>query len=251
MRHLLSFWILIASMSVAIAQEKPASTPGPQRYEQRKHVVPGGTGRYYMEREIAHVVSGNETVRWLERPDREQEEDTSKMIQQLKLKPGEKAADIGAGTGYISRRLAEAVGPKGTVYAQELQQEMLDIIRSNMVKGGYTNIVYTLGTEQDPKLPAETLDLIVMVDVYHEFTYPFEMTQNMVKALKPGGRLVWVEFKAEDKAVPIYEAHKMSVAQVKKEALAHPELEWSTTFSELPWQHVITFKKIAKPATEK
>lgn len=246
MRYLICLLAFAAMLSPVCAQEK--ADVETKRYEQRHRMVPGGTGRYYMDREIAHVVSGNETVKWLERPDREQEEDTSKMIQLLALKPGEKAADIGAGTGYISRRIAAAVGPKGTVYAQELQQEMLDIIRANMQKHNYTNVVYRLGNEQDPKLPASTLDLIVMVDVYHEFTYPYEMTVNMVKALKPGGRLVWVEFKAEDKSVPIYEAHKMSVVQIKKEALVHPELEWTSTHSELPWQHVITFTKKKTPA---
>ncbi len=241
---------LVLGAASSFAQEKektPASASttnaAPARYEQRHRAVPGGTGRYYMEREIAHVVSGNETLKWLERPEREQEEDTSNMIKLLDLKPGEAAADIGAGTGYITRRLADAVGPKGTVYAVEIQQEMLDIIQSDMKQRGHTNVISVLGNETDAKLPATKLDMIVMVDVYHEFTYPYEMMENMVKSLKPGGRIVFVEFKAEDKKVPIYEAHKMSEAQVKKEALVFPALEWVKTDSKLPWQHVITFRK--------
>ncbi|MGV3755303.1 MAG: class I SAM-dependent methyltransferase [Verrucomicrobiota bacterium] len=249
---------LIICTASSHAQEKAAtSTPAsastntaPARYEQRHRMVPGGTGRYYMEREIAHVVSGNETLKWLERPEREQEEDTSNMVKLLELKPGEKAADIGAGTGYITRRMAEAVGPKGTVYAVEINEEMIELLQADMRKRGQTNVVSVRGTETDAKLPANTLDLIVMVDVYHEFTHPYEMMENMVKALKPGGRLVFVEFKAEDKKVPIYPAHKMSEAQVKKEALIFPDLEWSKTHPTLPWQHVIIFKKKAPSAVK-
>jgi ubiquinone/menaquinone biosynthesis C-methylase UbiE len=242
---------LVLCAASSLAQDK-APTPAtstnaaPARYEQRHRVVPGGTGRYYMEREIAHVVSGNETLKWLERPDREQQEDTTNMIKLLDLKPGEAAADIGAGTGYITRRLADGVGPKGSVYAVEINQEMLDIIQSDMRKRGHTNVITVLGNETNPGLPAAKLDMIVMVDVYHEFTYPYEMMENMVKSLKPGGRIVFVEFKAEDKSVPIYEAHKMSEAQVKKEALVFPALEWVRTDSKLPWQHVITFQKKRK-----
>lgn len=224
------------------AQEKNPSES--DRYEQRHRAGFDGTGRYYLDREIAHVM-GHQAADWLERPEREQEERTSEMIKLLDLKPGEKAADIGAGTGYITRQLAEGVGKSGAVYGVEIQQEMLDILQKNMRARGHTNIISVLGTITDPKLPVNTLDLIIMVDVYHEFSHPYEMMVNMVKALKPGGRIVFVEYKAEDPTIPIKRTHKMSEAQVKKEALIFPDLEWSKTHATLPWQHVIIFQKKA------
>lgn len=239
------FYLLLMVFGVAssFAQEKAATTnAAPARYEQRHRAGYDGTGRYYMDREIAHVM-GHQAADWLERPEREQEEHTAQMIKLLNLKPGEKVADIGAGTGYITRRLAEGVGKSGAVYAVEIQQEMLDLLQKNMRERGHTNIISTLGIITDPKLPANTLDLIIMVDVYHEFSHPYEMMENMVKSLKPGGRIVFVEFKAEDQTVPIKRTHKMSEAQVKKEALVFKDLEWAKTDSKLPWQHVITFRK--------
>ena len=212
------------------------------RYEIRPGEHPAGINKYYMGRQIAHVVSGNENALWLERPEREKEEQTTEMIDLLKLKPGDVVADIGAGTGYITWRMAKKVAPNGKVYAQEVQQQMLDMVAENMKKRGVTNVVFTLGTATDAKLPANALDLIIMVDVYHEFDHPYEMGESLVRALKPGGRLVFVEFRKEDPKVPIYEPHKMSQAQVKKEMAMFP-LEHSQTFTNLPWQHVIVFKK--------
>ena len=212
------------------------------RYEIKPGEHPAGINKYYMGRQIAHVVSGNENALWLERPEREKEEQTTEMIELLKLKPGDVAADIGAGTGYITWRMAKKVAPIGKVYAQEVQQEMLDIVAENMKKRGVTNVVFTLGTATDAKLPANALDLIIMVDVYHEFDHPYEMGESLVRALKAGGRLVFVEFRKEDPKVPIYEPHKMSEAQVKKEMTLHP-LEWVETLNVLPWQHIIVFKK--------
>jgi SAM-dependent methyltransferase len=137
--------------------------------------------------------------------------------------------------------MAKKVAP-GKVYAVEIQQEMLDLLGENMKQRGISNVVQTLGTVSDPKLPANAIDLIILVDVYHEFDHPYEMTDAMVKSLKPGGRLVFVEFKKEDPNVPIKEVHKMSEAQVKKEMAIFP-LQHSQTFTNLPWQHVIVFKK--------
>jgi precorrin-6B methylase 2 len=219
------------------------------RYETRPPEDPAGIGKYYMGRQIAHVVGGNENALWLERPEREKEEQTTKMIDLLGLKPGDVVADIGAGTGYISWRMAKKVAPYGKVYAEEIQQDMLNIIAENMKKRGVTNVIPTLGTPTDPKLPANALDLIIMVDVYHEFDQPYEMTQSLVHCLKPGGRLVFVEFRKEDPKVPIYEPHKMSIAQVKKE-MSVQQLQYSETLTNLPWQHVIIFKKTdLKPRT--
>src|SRR3954471_9533824 len=216
------------------------------RYESRPGADPNGIDQYYMGRQIAHVM-GHQAADWLERPTREQEEHTDEMIDLLDLKPGENVADIGAGTGYISWRMAKKVAP-GKVYGVEIQQEMLDLLGANMKERGITNVVQTLGTVSDPRLPTNAIDLIIMVDVYHEFDHPFEMTDGMVRALKVGGRLVFVEFRKEDPNVPIKEVHKMSEAQVKKEMSIFP-LAHSQTFTNLPWQHVIVFKKKPLSAT--
>jgi ubiquinone/menaquinone biosynthesis C-methylase UbiE len=214
------------------------------RYETRPEFDRDGINKFYMGRQIAHVM-GHQAADWLERPERQAEEQTDKMIESLGLKPGDMVADIGAGTGYISWRMAKKIEPGGKVYAVEIQQEMLDLLSANMKKRGITNVVQTLGTITDPKLPTNALDLIIMVDVYHEFDFPFEMTEAMVRSLKPGGRLVFVEFREEDASVPIKPVHKMSEAQVKKEMALFP-LQHSQTITNLPWQHVIIFKKNSK-----
>lgn len=194
-----------------------------------------------MGREIAHVM-GHRAADWLERPEREQEERTSLLIEALKFKPGEVVADIGAGTGYLTRQIAPKILPKGRVYAVEIQQEMLDLLRNKLVSIGITNVVPVLGTVIDPKLPTNAVDTIIMVDVYHEFDHPFEMTDAMCRALKPGGRIVFVEFRGEDAQVPIKRVHKMTEAQVKKEMSVHP-LVWKETIGVLPWQHIIVFTR--------
>ena len=211
------------------------------RYEVREPHDPNGLGKFYMGREIAHVM-GHQAADWLERPEREKEERPDLLIDSLNLKPGDVVADIGAGTGYYSWRAAQKVDEKGLVYAVEIQQEMLDLLAKRMVERKITNVKGVLGTITDPKLPVNSVDLVLMVDVYHEFDHPFEMMQAICKSLKPGGRVVFVEFRAEDPKVPIKEVHKMSEAQVRKEMTVHP-LEWKETIGILPWQHVIVFKK--------
>ncbi len=163
----------------------------------------------------------------------------------LALKPGEVVADIGAGSGYYTRRMAQAVGQTGRVYAVDIQPEMLQILTNKLTAEGITNVVTALGTEQDPKLPAGQIDVALMVDVYHEFSYPYEMVGAICKALKPGGRIVFVEYRGESRWVPIKEHHKMTEAQVRKEMEPHP-LKWERTVSDkLPWQHFIVFRKTA------
>jgi protein-L-isoaspartate O-methyltransferase len=216
----------------------------PSRYTTERIHDPDGIGKFYMGREIA-IVMGHLGAGWLERPEREKEEQPKKLLAILDLKPGQVVADIGAGSGYHSVRMAKKVGLKGKVLAVDIQKEMLDIIRTRMKQEDITNIEPILGTETDPKLPAGGVDLILMVDVYHEFAYPFEMTEALVKALKPGGRLVFVEFRKEDRTVPIKEVHKMTKNQVLKEMEPHP-LKHAKTVNSLPWQHVIIFEK--KPA---
>jgi FkbM family methyltransferase len=221
-----------------VLPHKSKESPG---YETRDKHDPDGIGRFYMNREIA-IVMGHEAAGWLDRPEREKEEHSSKLLKTLDLKDGDIVADIGAGTGYFSFPIAAKVGPKGKVQAVEIQQEMLDIIAKRMKENKVENIDLILGTETDPKLPASSVDLMLMVDVYHEFSDPYEMTVNMVKALKPGGRLVFVEFRANDEKVPIKPVHTMAIDQVKKEMALHP-LKYVKTIDTLPWQHVIIFER--------
>ncbi len=216
-----------------IAQEK--------RYTMKADHDPDGTGKFYMGREIAQVM-GYQGASWLERPEREKEEHVSKLLPPLKIKPGDHVVDMGAGSGYYTMKLAEIVGPTGKVYAVDIQPEMLAIIRGRVKNKGLKNVQLVKATETDPKLPAASVDLIFMTDVYHEFSHPYEVTEKMVEALKPGGRLVFVEFRLEDDNVPIKVVHKMSQKQVIKEmtpfAVGHVE-----TQNHLPWQHVIIFEK--------
>ena len=151
-------------------------------------------------------------------------------------------ADIGAGTGYLSRRMAPAVMPGGKVWAVDVQPEMISLLQASAKRGGLTQIEARLGTVDDVRLPAASLDLAVMVDVYHELAYPYEVMTGVLKALKPGGRVVFVEYKAEDPRVPIRPLHKMSEAQIKREAAVFA-LDWERTVGTLPWQHVVVFRK--------
>ncbi len=202
---------------------------------------PDGIGKFYFGREIAQVM-GHLGAEWLERSSREVEEAPAKLMAALKLKPGMAVADIGAGSGYFTRRIARQVGAEGIVYAVEIQPEMLKILEAKMKKGGLTNYRSVLGTEKNPKLAARSIDLALMVDVYHEFAFPHEMMTAIWKALKPGGRVVLVEYRGEDDWVPIKPLHKMTQAQVKKEAAAQG-FKWIETLDVLPRQHILVFGK--------
>jgi precorrin-6B methylase 2 len=211
-------------------------------YETRTEHDPNGIGKFYMGREIAHVM-GHQAAGWLERPDREAEERTDLLIDAMQLKTGETVADIGAGSGYFCWRMAKLVGPQGKILGVDIQQEMLDLLQRNMAKRQITNVTSVLGTTSDPKLPPSSVDTILMVDVYHEFDQPYEMLIGMRRALKPGGRIVLVEFRAEDPAVNIKRVHKMSQEQAKKEFAAVPGFTWERTIDVLPQQHILIFKK--------
>jgi ubiquinone/menaquinone biosynthesis C-methylase UbiE len=158
------------------------------------------------------------------------------------LKPGMVVADIGAGTGYLSRRMAPLVMPSGKVWAVDVQPEMISMLQAGIKRSGLTQIEAQLSGVDDVKLPASSLDLAIMVDVYHELAYPYEVMATVLRALKPGGRVVFVEFKAEDPLVPIKQLHKMSEAQIKREAAVFA-LDWERTVRTLPWQHVVVFRK--------
>ncbi len=179
---------------------------------------------------------------WLVRPEREAEEKPDLALDLLKIPKGATVAEIGAGNGYISWRLAERVGPTGKVYANDIQPEMLKMLRDNMRRRKLQNVEAVLGTYDDPKLPANALDLVILVDVYHEFSEPQKMLRRIRESLKADGRLVLLEYRAEDPTVPIRPEHKMTVAQAKAEL--EPEgYGMDRVLEDLPRQHILIFKK--------
>lgn len=253
--RLVTSFMMLCMVGLGIASPRSAETEGTVaaspadgaggRYEFKKEHDRDGLGKFYLGREIAHYMS-HQGAPWLDRPEREEEEKTTLMVDSLGLKPGDVVADIGAGTGYITERLARKVGAKGKVYAEEIQPEMLTLLREKMTKLGLKNVEMVLGTINDPKLPPASIDLAIMVDVYHEFSEPYEMLVAIKAALKPGGRIAFVEFRGEDPAVPIKLLHKMTEAQVRKEAEA-AGFVWEKTVGTLPWQHLILVRKPAAP----
>ena len=179
---------------------------------------------------------------WLVRPERAEEEQPDKAIALLGIAKGATVADIGAGIGYMTWRLAERVGPTGKVYANDIQPEMLEMLRQNMLQRKLKNVETVLGKFDDPKLPVNTMDLVLMVDVYHEFNAPQQMLRGIREALKPDGRLVLLEYRGEDPSVPIRPEHKMTVAQVRAEL--EPEgYRVDRVLEDLPRQHILIFKK--------
>jgi SAM-dependent methyltransferase len=195
-------------------------------------------------RRIAPVMSAS-GADWLERPEREQEEQPEKALDALSLKPGILVGDVGAGTGFYSIRIAKRIGPTGRVYANDIQAQMLQRLSENAALQKVSNIETVLGTESNPKLPAGELDLVILVDVYHEFSRPQRMLDRIRESLKPDGRLVLLEFRKEDPNVPIRPEHKMSVSEVKAEII--PEgFVFEKTVETLPWQHIIFFRKAAQ-----
>jgi ubiquinone/menaquinone biosynthesis C-methylase UbiE len=197
----------------------------------------------YMGREMAATMHWMGAA-WLIRHKRDREEASVKMRAALDVKPGMTVCDMGCGNGYHTLPLAKAVGEAGKVYAVDIQPEMLRMLDEKTQQEKVTNITPILGAEADPKLPDGSCDLILMVDVYHEFSQPGVMLQAMKKALKPGGQLVLVEFRSEDPEVPIKPEHKMSKAQIEKELTANG-YELSRSYEELPWQHMVWYR--AKP----
>jgi len=210
-------------------------------YETREKHDPNGIGKFYLGREIAHVM-GHMAAGWLERPEREREEEPAKAVAALELKPGMTVADVGVGTGYFAFRMAAAVGEGGKVLGVDIQPEMLKLLKEAAEKRGAKNVEGVLGTEKDPKLPEGAVDLVLMVDVYHEFEWPYEMMAAIRKALKPKGRVALIEYRKEDPEVPIKEVHKMSEEQIKKE-MAAAGLKHVKTVSVLPRQHLAIFER--------
>ena len=238
-----SICFFVFALNPAFADSKNAAKYAPEvsgkvLYQQYPAST-DGIGKVYMGREIAQVM-GYQGAAWLERESRESEERTDILLRALNLKKGMIVADVGAGTGYLSRRMAASVGLQGSIYAVDVQSEMIAKLKS--LAKSYPNIKPVLSSPLDIKLAANSLDMAVLVDVYHELEYPYEVAQSIWDALKPGAKLVLVEYRAEDDKVPIKNIHKMTQAQVIKELSVLP-FKWHNTVTSLPWQHVIVFTK--------
>jgi ubiquinone/menaquinone biosynthesis C-methylase UbiE len=240
--------------SPGAAKDDPEKAPAQPKAKAKAKARPKARARrdppgFYMGRPIADVMSW-QGVDWLFRETRIEEEQPEAMLNALKIPRGAMVADVGAGAGYHSIRLARRVGPKGAVYATDVQPEMLRMLRDNARSARVTNIKPIRCTQLDTGLPDRAIDLILMVDVYHECTDPEATLQGLRAALKPRGRLVLVEFRGEDPEVPIKPEHKMTLEQVRREV--EPQ---GFTFKEslefLPWQHVIIFEKLDDPKDAK
>lgn len=248
MPNLLRHWTtgLIAGTVLALAAcaaDQTAPPAGaPQEVYTYRPAARDGIGKVYQGREISFVM-GHLGAGWLERPEREREERTDLLLQNLPLEADDVVADIGAGTGFFSLPIAARV-PQGRVLAVDIQPEMLAIVASRAKAGGIANVEPVQATETDPRLPPGAVDLVLMVDAYHEFSYPWEVMQGIVRGLKPGGRVVLIEYRAEDPAVPILTLHKMSETQARQEMKA-VGLEWVETRDFLPQQHYMVFRKPA------
>ena len=232
-------WIVLACFLFSYQAVFADSIAAPKPVYQQYPATADGIGKVYMGREIAQIM-GYQGAAWLERDSREKEERTDILLRALNLKKDMIVADIGAGTGYLSRRMADSVGSTGTVYAVDVQSEMIGKLKS--LAKNYPNIKPVLSEAKDVKLTANSLDMAIMVDVYHELEFPYEVAQSILAALKPNGKLVLVEYRAEDDKVPIKQVHKMTQAQVIKEITVLP-FKWHNTMTSLPWQHVIVFTK--------
>ncbi len=232
--------ILVAGMLVlspllghAADYEHPGYEHAPDRSE-------GGIGKFYMGREISGVM-GHQAADWLERPQRTHEEMPDEVVANMNLRPDDVVADIGAGTGYFAFRIAEQV-PEGRVLATDIQPEMLAIMEERIEEEAVRNVETVLGAIDDPALPENAVDVVLMVDAYHEFSHPWEMMKGVVDSLKPGGRVILIEYRGEDPSVPIRPLHKMTEVQVVREMSVF-DLHWDDTLDFLPWQHMFIFSK--------
>jgi len=226
-------------LPIQVAQGNELSAARCQ-YEQIKDGHPDGIFKRYCGRQIARIM-GWEGADWLERPERKTEEGLDQLIDRLQLKPGMQVGDIGAGTGRLSILMVDRIKPDGQVWAVDVQPEMVKYLVARATKLGKNQLNVALSSETSPNIPAAKLDLAVMVDVYHELEFPREFLRNLMKSVKPGGQVVFVEYRANDRAVPIKPLHTMTIDQVKKEAL-DAGLLFERADSSLPWQHVVFFR---------
>jgi SAM-dependent methyltransferase len=241
------FLLALSALSPFVYQQAQTKVAQPAQqsakppvYETRADHDRDGIGKFYMGREIAHVM-GYQGAEWLERPERIEEERPDQVVEQMKLNPTDVVADVGAGTGFFSFRISRVV-KQGKVFAIDIQPEMLAVIEKRKEQLKVDNVVALRSEETDAKLPDNSVDVALLVDVYHEFSFPREMMLSVVKALKPGGRVVQIEYRGEDPDVPIKRVHKMTVAQARKE-MAAVGLGWKETKGFLPQQHFIVFEK--------
>ncbi len=224
--------LLLFSGSIAAAQG---------HYQTRANHDPDGIGKFYLGREIAHVM-GPGGAAWLARPERETEERPQLALEALDIEPGQTVADLGAGVGYYTFRVSELVGRQGKVLAIDVEPKMLKYISEQARRDVIENVVTVLSTPGDPNLPASSVDLLFMVDVYHELEYPLEMMLKVREALKPDGRVALIEYRAEDPKVLIKPVHKMSERQIIRELTA-AGFRHEQTVRTLPLQHLVIFRK--------
>jgi len=229
-------WLAVFASALALGSLVAGEHPG---YTE-KAPSRDGIGKVYMGREISQVVSQH-AIGWLERRDREGEERPSLVIEHLEVAPDAVIADIGAGSGYFSFLFAPLV-PEGRVVATDIQQEMLDFIEARKKLRQVENIETVLGTIEDAALAPESIDVAVMVDAYHEFSHPYEMASSIVRGLKPGGKIVFIEYRGEDPSVPIKPLHKMTVKQLVRE-MEVVGMEFVEVKDFLPIQHFVVFRK--------
>lgn len=248
-------WALLVSAVAAQGSDRPRSdakiklqVQAAGQSSEGEGSLPSRQRREYMGRTIAPTMhfSG---AGWLTRPTREEEEDPLKMLNSLKIQPGQTICDFGCGNGYHTLQIAKRVGPQGTVYAVDIQPEMLQLLRERAGSRGLENVKPVLATEEDAGLPPNTFDYVLMVDVYHELSDPEEVLKAVRESLKPEGKLVLVEFREEDDTVPILPLHKMSQVQSVKEVTANG-FKLVGQFDRLPWQHVFHFGRDDSPVKE-
>lgn len=201
---------------------------------------PYGTGKWFMGREIANVM-GFEGMEWLERPEREKEENSSTLIRNMNIQPDDVIADIGAGSGYHVFKMAPMIN-KGQIYAVDIQEEMLNEIQKKSNNKGVQNVNLIKGGEKSANLPENSVDKVLMVDVYHEFSFPKEMMASIKKALRPNGKIFLVEYRGEDPLIPILKVHKMTEKQAIKE-MKSEGFKLMENIENLPWQHCMVFVK--------
>ncbi|WP_246558566.1 class I SAM-dependent methyltransferase [Hymenobacter piscis] len=223
-----------------LTEQRRQNLPDSSGYVRRTPQDLNGIGKYYLGRQIAHVM-GHEGAAWLDRSGRPAEEGTDLLLRELRLKPTDVVADIGAGTGFFTFRISPLV-PQGKVLAVDIQPEMLTALRATRDQRRITNVVPVRGTTQNPNLPTAGVDLVLLVDAYHEFDHPREMMRAIRNSLTPTGRVALVEYRAEDPTVPIKRIHKMSIAQARRE-MAAVGLRLTDSVATLPQQHLLFFQK--------